>query len=141
MKLKLYRTILIFIGFFLVASNQAKCISSNSPEALGARLEGLLEVSIQLNPDLAALSLEAESMHAKAEAAGALNDPMLKLEMMDITRRESSLMPGSPNTLKYSITQSFPLWGKRDLIKKMATLDANRAKSFISLLSKNFRRG
>lgn len=128
MKLKLYRTILIFIGFFLVASNQEKCISSYSPEALGTSLEGLLEVSFQLNPDLAALSLEAESMHAKAEAAGALGDPMLKLEMMDITRRESSLMPGSPSTLKYSITQSFPLWGKRDLIKKMANLDAKRAK-------------
>ncbi|HEV2548412.1 MAG TPA: TolC family protein [Stellaceae bacterium] len=69
------------------------------------------------NPDLAAAALDREQAMAKIYPAGALDDPTLNLG------RDQ----GFRNTT-FSVSQEFPLWGKRELRREVATADAVAAK-------------
>jgi outer membrane protein, heavy metal efflux system len=82
----------------------------------GATVEELLALARQVNPDLAAARLEADAAGARAAAAGALDDPLFKVELWGIDRQRGGVLPsklGGP--VYYRIEQDFPLWGKRGL--------------------------
>ena len=78
-------------------------------KSLGATLEGLLAVSRQLSPSLRAAALDTAAAAAKAEGADALDDPMLNASYQYY--RSPSVFSG----VAVTVSQSFPLWGKRDL--------------------------
>src|SRR5581483_5466822 len=86
--------------------------------APGATIDELLALGRRLNPGLAARALDSEAALAKASAAGRLEDPML-----NVSRDE-----GFRQTLA-TVTQTFPLWGKRDLARSIATADAASMRS------------
>ena len=50
----------------------------------GARVEELLELARRQNPELAAMGFEAEAAQARVQPAGALPDPMGRLELRDV---------------------------------------------------------
>src|SRR6266568_8197780 len=70
----------------------------------GATVDELLALVKRFNPDLAAAALESEAEVAKIGSAGALDDPMVNLTR-DQGFRQTVL----------SVSQDFPLWGKREL--------------------------
>ena len=84
----------------------------------GATVDELLALARRLNPTLAARTLEADAASAKASAAGALEDPML-----NVSRDQ-----GFRQTIA-TVTQAFPLWGKRDLARRIADAEAAGARS------------
>jgi outer membrane protein, heavy metal efflux system len=85
--------------------------------ALGANVEGLLAVARQLSPSLRAAALDTAAAQAKTEGADALDDPMLSAGYQYY--RNPNVFSG----VAVTVTQSFPLWGKRDLRRQAALAD------------------
>ena len=57
-------------------------------------------------------------------AAGALPDPILRLELENITRngnQSATLNPAQVGDTKYTLMQPLPFWGKRDLKRDVAS--------------------
>ena len=103
----------------------------------GAGVEELLALAQQHNPELAAMRLEAGAAEERIHSAGALPDPMLRAELMDITNAGTnappSLLPNRVGSTRYSVIQAVPFWGKRDLKREMAEAEANQAQGRASL--------
>lgn len=101
-------------------------------ELPGASVESLLELARSRNPDLAAMRHEAQAAAERVVPAGALPDPMLRTELRDITNQGSdagaNLLPGRIGSTKYTLIQSVPFWGKRDLKREMFEAEADSAR-------------
>ncbi len=99
--------------------------------APGARVEELLELARQRNPELAAMGFEAEAARERVQPAGALPDPMGRLELRDVGNQmgngDFNLLPARVGSAKYTVAQTIPLWGKRDLKREVAEADAAQA--------------
>ena len=91
--------------------------AGDSAPVPGATVDGLLALVRKLNPDLAAAALDREAAVAEITPAGALEDPML-----NVTRDQ-----GFRQTMA-TVSQTFPLWGKRGLRTDVATADADAAR-------------
>ena len=96
--------------------------------APGTSVDELLAIARQMSPDLAAMGLDAEAAVARADAAGALPDPVFRGEFEEIDRRAGSLAPDRLGMIKYGIQQEFPLWGKRGLRETVARSEAGAAR-------------
>jgi len=62
----------------------------------GARVEGLLALARERNPELASMRHEAQAATERVAPAGALMDPRFKVELQDITKpgdQGSALLP------------------------------------------------
>jgi outer membrane protein TolC len=74
---------------------------------------------------------EAAAAAQRVGPAGALPDPVLRVELMNInnygTDASPSLLPRKVGETRYTLMQSLPLWGKRDLKRDAATADARQA--------------
>lgn len=80
----------------------------------------MVEAARQLNPEAAAMALEADAAEARAEAAGALDDPKFEIEM-ELMRDVPGYAPTTNDALiTYRASQMFPLWGKRTLKQESA---------------------
>jgi cobalt-zinc-cadmium efflux system outer membrane protein len=90
--------------------------------ALGANVEGLLTAARQLSPSLRAAALDTAAAQAKAEGADALDDPMFSAGYQYY--RNPTVFSG----VAVTVTQSFPLWGKRDLRRQAALADMAAAR-------------
>ena len=103
----------------------------------GSDLAGLLEYAREHNPELAASHFEAEAARQRVQPAGALPDPVLRAELMDITNqgtnKAASLLPSQVGSTRYLAMQSVPFWGKRDLKREMAEAEAMQAQGRASL--------
>ena len=103
--------------------------AGNTP---GASVESLLELARGRNPDFAAMRHEAQAAAERITPAGALPDPVLRTELRDITNQgtdaSTNLLPGRIGSTKYTLIQSVPFWGKRDLKREMAEAEADQAK-------------
>lgn len=98
---------------------------------LGADLAGLLDYAREHNPELAAMRHEADAARQRVEPAGALPDPVLRTELMDVTNqganRAASLWPSGVGSTRYLLMQSVPWFGKRDLQREVAGAEAVQA--------------
>jgi outer membrane protein TolC len=99
--------------------------------ALGADVQGLLAHARAQSPELRAMQAEADAAAQRVGPADALPDPVLRVELMNINNYGSdaspSLLPGKVGETKYTLMQSLPLWGKRDLKRDAALADARQA--------------
>lgn len=103
---------------------------ASADEPLGSNLNGLLEYAREHNPELAATRYEAVAAQERAEPAGALPDPVLRTELMDITNQGATgarLLPSQVGGAKYTLMQSVPWYGKRDLQREVAAAGAAQA--------------
>lgn len=118
----------IFFALWLAASPAAGAEPTQLP---GASVEELLELAQQQNPELTTMRLEAEAAAERIYPAGALPDPVLRAELMDITNqgtdKGASILPSQVGSTRYLAMQSVPFWGKRDLKREMAEADASQA--------------
>lgn len=103
---------------------------SSAEELLGSSLTGLLDYAREHNPELAATRYEAEAAQQRSESAGALPDPVLRTELMDITNRGATgprLLPSQTGGTRYLLMQSFPWYGTRNLRRGVADAQAAQA--------------
>ena len=106
----------------LFASVESLPAHGQTAPDLGATVDGLLESGRQLNPMLRAAVLDTAAASAKADAAGSLDDPM-------VTDNYQYYRSGSLFSMHFvTVTQAFPLWGKRDLRRQAALAEMDAAK-------------
>ena len=85
---------------------------------LGADLPGLLQWARTHNPELLSMHAEAQAAGARAAGAGALPDPRLRVELMDLAKggdQGPTLLPWKVGSTRYTLMQEFPAAGKRAL--------------------------
>jgi len=91
---------------------------------LGKNLAGLLDYARVHNPEFAAAHYDADAAQQRVQSASALPDPVLRTELMDITNqgtnKGTSLLPSQVGSTRYTLLQSFPWFGKRDLQREVA---------------------
>ncbi|MFT3847367.1 MAG: TolC family protein [Propionivibrio sp.] len=98
--------------------------------AVGRTVESLLDYARNNNPEYASMRHEADAAGERVVPAGALPDPRLKIELMDITRmgeQSATLNPSQVGSTKYTLSQEIPWYGKRDLKREIAELEADGA--------------
>ncbi|RTL41068.1 MAG: TolC family protein [Burkholderiales bacterium] len=114
-----------------VASLIALGCKPASAAELGSDLPGLLEYARAQSPELAAMRQETAAASARIQPAGALPDPVLRVELENVnnygTSNAPSLLPWKVGDTKYTLMQAIPLWGKRELRRQVATADAQQA--------------
>ena len=96
----------------------------------GASVESLLAIAREGSADYRLSRLEAEAARERIQPAGALPDPMLRIELENITRngnQSATLNPSRVGDTKYTLLQPLPFWGKRDLKREVAAADAAQA--------------
>ena len=96
----------------------------------GRTVDSLLDYARQNNPDYASMRHEADAAAERVTPAGALPDPKLRIELMDITRmgeQNATFLPSRVGSTQYTISQELPWYGKRDLKREIAGLDADGA--------------
>jgi outer membrane protein TolC len=103
-------------ALFALASPLARAADPDGEP--GASADSLLSLVKQFNPELAAAALDREQAVANIGPAGAFDDPMV-----NVTRDE-----GFRQTI-VSVSQEFPLWGKRGLRRDVARAGAQGAQS------------
>lgn len=98
---------------------------------IGASVDSLLDFAKTRNPEYAAMQAEAKASGQRITPAGALPDPRLRAELMDITKggeQNPTLSPGRVGSTRYTLMQEVPWFGKRDLKRDIAELEAEAAK-------------
>jgi len=97
----------------------------------GASVEELLALARSGNPELAAMQFDAAAAGERALPAGALPDPVLRIEPRNVNNYDSdaspNLLPARVGSTKYTLIQPVPFWGKRDLKREAAEAAADEA--------------
>jgi outer membrane protein TolC len=101
---------------------------------IGGNVDSLLEFARDRHPEFAAMRHEAAAAAERVEAAGALPDPMFRTELRDITNEGNpaaspNLLPTRVGSTKYTISQSLPWFGKRELRREVAVAGAGEAET------------
>ncbi len=106
-------------------------LSPVSAAPLGSNLAGLLSYAREHNPQLAATRYEAQAAAERIQPAGALPDPVLRTELMDITNqgtnKPASILPSGVGNTRYLLMQAVPWYGRRDLQREVARAQALQA--------------
>jgi outer membrane protein TolC len=98
---------------------------------LGTNVQSLLDYARAQSPELAAMRLEADAAAQRLGSVGALADPVLRIELMNINNygddAPASVLPWKVGETQYRVMQPLPGWGKRDLRRAVAAADADQA--------------
>lgn len=121
-------------AFVVVLAQALSASAADTTELpLGGTVEELLQWADTHNPELAMLRYEIDAAEARIVPAGALPDPVLRVELMDFAGPAApngfNVLPNKVGATKYTVMQNFPLWGKRDLRAEIATAGWDEAKS------------
>lgn len=106
------------------ASAQSAAAGAAPP---GAHVGELLDMLERENPEVLAARYETEAARARIDPAGALPDPIFRMELRDIPRDNFSLSPSQAGSTRYLFMQPLPFWGKRDLRREVAAAGAESA--------------
>lgn len=117
-----WRRVLVLVPLMLAALPP---LHASEPLPPGAGLDSIRSWLIAHNPELRALQAEAEAAEARVLPAGALPDPMVGLRLEGIDADRPNLLPGNVALTTYSLQQTIPLWGKRDLARGIAVQEAS----------------
>lgn len=122
------RPLPLLLTAWLAASGAAL---ANEGTAIGGSVENLLAFARERHPEFAAMRHEAAAATARVAPAGALPDPMFGIELRDFATDDNGpyLLPGRVGSTRYTVTQSLPWFGKRDLRREIASAGADEAES------------
>ena len=98
--------------------------------AIGRTVDSLLDYARNNNPEYASMRSEADAAAERITPAGALPDPKFRVELMDITKmgeQNPTLLPNQVGSTKYTVLQELPWYGKRDLKRGIAEMQAEAA--------------
>ena len=114
---------------FVLAAIPTSALAA-AAETLGSNLGGLLEYA-RNSPELASMRSEAEAASRRVYPAGAFPDPTFRLELEDITNGRNdvaaSVLPSRVGSTKYTLMQTLPWWGKRELRRGVAEAESAQA--------------
>ena len=124
----------LVLGLVLGAAGSVPAVAQEAQ--LGRDLPGLLAYARAQSPEFRAMREEAEAAAQRVGPAGALPDPVLRVELMNINNygndASPSLLPWKVGETKYTLMQALPLWGKRELKRDAAAADVRQAEASAS---------
>jgi cobalt-zinc-cadmium efflux system outer membrane protein len=121
---------LLVQSFVLMIASGCENLAWSEESAIGSNIEQLLDFARQNNPEYAVMRHEADAAGERIVPAGALPDPKFRTELQDITKmgeQDLTLLPGEVGKTKYTLMQDLPWYGKRDLQRGIAELEAKSA--------------
>src|SRR3972149_4222080 len=83
-------------------------------------LKQIIEEAKLKNPSIQALRQNMKAREAGARAEGVLDDQMLKIEMMDLSKENPVPTPGNAMQTRYEVSQMLPYPGKLQLERQIA---------------------
>lgn len=126
------KRVMAFMACAAVLATAHPVLAQEGELVLGADVHELLQWADANNPELLALKYEIDAANDRIQPAGALPDPVLRIELQDFAGPEApdsfNPLPGQGSGTKYTVMQNFPLWGKRGLRKEVATAQMEQAK-------------
>lgn len=129
MGMKMYirnsKVMLVLTVAALMLPTLSSAEEKSSSNLIGANVQELLILADTHNPELLAMRYETDAASERIAPAGALPDPLLRVQFEDFAGKDApdgfNPLPGKGSGTKYTLMQSFPLWGKLDLRKEVAT--------------------
>ncbi len=115
------------LAALLLAAAGAAPAQVPAADSPGRDLRSVLQYLEARNPELRAMTLEADAARERLGPAGALPDPMFGIELRDIPIREPTLSPANAGSTRYTLKQTFPLGDKRDLKRGVAEAEISAA--------------
>jgi outer membrane protein TolC len=115
----------LLAGAALLAGSASAAAEPFDEPVPGRTVESIRQWVLAHNPELQAMSFEAEAAATRPGPAGALPDPMFAIELEDIDRDRPRLAPDEVGQTAYQLRQRFPLWGKLGLAREAAEADAH----------------
>ena len=125
------RTLMLALAVLMLPG---RAVADDFPDkaSIGTNVQELLQWADTHNPELAAMRYEVEAANERIVPAGALPDPVLRAELRDFAGPGApdgfNPLPGKGSGTKYTLMQSIPMWGKRDLRKEVATAELEQVK-------------
>lgn len=113
------------LAWGIAAHAQTSAPAPAPAPALGASLGSLLDFALANNPEFASMRHEANAASERVVMAGALMDPKLRVERMEVVE----LMP-APELVRmnrFQLMQDIPWFGKRELRRDIARLETDAA--------------
>ena len=99
--------------------------AAERPPGVDPQLADLLSEAVANNPELAAARSERDAALQRIAPAGALEDPMLELGVINAPLDPLSLRREDMTMKMLGLSQKLPFPGKRDLRRAVATADAD----------------
>jgi len=100
---------------------------------LGEDVQGLLDHARAQNPELALMRAEAQAAEQRVQPAGALPDPTLRVELMNVNNYGNgagfNLLPSKVGETQYTLMQMLPWPGKLELRRGVAQADVRQAQA------------
>ncbi len=96
------------------------------PVSSATTLEDLIETAKKENPELKAIESKVKAMEQRAIVEGSLDDPMFKVEFMDLPRDNPIPYPSNAMQTRYSLTQTIPFPGRLGLKKAFTSSAAGQ---------------
>ena len=134
-----FLTLLLFTGLLLAmppgSYAQVAPDAESSPVADGVvplTLDQAVAIALQNNPDVAGLRAQAYAMQAVPSQAGALPDPILSLNAMNLPTDTFDLNQEPMTQMQLALSQSFPFPGKRKLRREAKEHEAQAAEDLLS---------
>lgn len=128
---KQFRIRVVFLSVLLLPT-LAVADHKHESALIGSNVKELLQWADAHNPELSAMRYEVDAASERIVPAGALPDPVLRAELRDFAGPGApdgfNPLPGKGDGTKYTLMQSFPLWGKRDLRMEVATAELQQVK-------------
>ncbi len=117
----------------LLAALLAAGACGSAAAELGADLQSLLDHARAQNPELSLMRAEAEAAAQRIQPAGALPDPVLRIELMNVNNYGNdasfNLLPNKVGETQYTLMQALPWPGKRQLRSDIAAADHRQAQA------------
>ncbi len=116
---------LLVLGI-LFLGGEVRCWAGEAPPSR-VNLDSLIEQALSKNPDVAAAKSKWEALKERPPQAGALDDPMLGLAIVNLPTDTFSFSREDMTMKEVSVTQRIPYFGKRSLRAQMAEIEAQAA--------------
>jgi len=126
----------VLLAILIVARSGAIVAQQELPTAPGQATESLsvqdaVDVALKHNPELSALAAQADAMREIPDQAGALPDPMLSLNVLNVPVDTFDLDQEPMTQLQVGITQVLPYPGKRRLQRAATVSEAVAADAML----------
>jgi outer membrane protein TolC len=106
----------------VIKQEDAASYEKTAPEVL--KLDWIISYGITHNPEIIALEHEARASQELIKPAGALDDPIVSVGIMNFPLIDMSFRSSAMTQKKIELSQKFPFPGKRTLREKIAAYEA-----------------
>ena len=114
----------VLVTVFTTAVNVASEGAASAQEAV-LRLEPLIHEALAVNPEIKADGKRWDAAKERPPQEGSLDDPMLSFEIVNLPTNSFSFSQDDMTMKQFSLSQTFPFFGKRGLRSEVAQREAN----------------